>query len=108
MVEKNITAIALSQDGLMRIFQDIDLSTMKKDPNWTTYMNLHAIADKVVGLDRNAAVDFCCPKVIFSGHTSFDPLGRPTVPAGSDHYFCTCFNLYVGPHFSKYRKTNVA
>ena len=37
---------------------------------------------------------------------TIDPLGRPTVPAGSDHYFCTFFSPYVRPHFSKYRKTN--
>ena len=34
-----------------------------------------------------------------------DPLGRPTVPAGSDHYFRTGFRPSVRPHFSKYRKT---
>ena len=34
----------------------------------------------------------------------FDPLGRPTVPARSDHYFCT-LSPSVRPHFSKYQKT---
>ena len=34
----------------------------------------------------------------------FDPRGRPTVTAGSDHYFRT-YCLSVRPHFSKYRKT---
>ena len=29
-----------------------------------------------------------------------DPLGRPTVPAGSDHCFPT-FRTYVRPHFSE-------
>ena len=29
-----------------------------------------------------------------------DPLGRPTIPAGSDHYFQSCFR-----HLSKYRRT---
>ena len=36
-----------------------------------------------------------------------DPLGQPTIPAYSDHYFCTCFRPYVRPHFSKYLKNNI-
>ena len=40
---------------------------------------------------------------------TFDPLGRPTDPSGSDHYFLTDFRPYVRPHFSKSQnKTNVA
>ena len=34
-----------------------------------------------------------------------DPLGRPTIPAGSDHYFCTCCQS-VRPHFSNLAKQN--
>ena len=37
--------------------------------------------------------------------TWIDPLGRPTVPASSDHYFRTCFRPSVCSQFSKYRKT---
>ena len=46
------------------------------------------------------------PKVLFrlSLQLSIDPLGRPTDPAGSDHYFRTDFRTYVHPHFSKYSK----
>ena len=36
----------------------------------------------------------------------FDPLGRPTVPAGSDNCFCTCFRPYVRHHVSKQNKTS--
>ena len=34
---------------------------------------------------------------------SFDPLGRPTVTAGSDHYFRT-YCPFVRPHFSNLTK----
>ena len=34
-----------------------------------------------------------------------DPLDRPTVPAGIDHYFRTCLRPYVRPQFTNYRKT---
>ena len=47
-------------------------------------------------------------KFLSSDRFAFDPLGRTTVPAGSDHCFRICFRPYVRIHFSKYRKTNVA
>ena len=46
--------------------------------------------------------------VHFKLYVVFDPRGRPTVPAGSDHCFCTC-RLFLRPsvrpsHFSKQNK----
>ena len=38
-------------------------------------------------------------------HSSFDPLGRPSITAGWDHCFCTC-RPYVRPHFSNLEKQN--
>ena len=32
--------------------------------------------------------------ILIAGTLSIDPLGRPTVQAGSDHYFRTCFPLF--------------
>ena len=55
--------------------------------------------------------DFDCGCVASSneltwpGGTIIDPLGRPTITAGSDHCFHTCCQ-YVRPHFSKSSKTN--
>ena len=34
-----------------------------------------------------------------------DPLGRPTITAGSDHCFTLAVRLYVRPHISKANKT---
>ena len=54
------------------------------------------------------------PLVASDNYFSFeiDPLGQPTVTAGSDHCFCTCCPS-VRPHFSnlakqKLQKTMVA
>ena len=38
-------------------------------------------------------------------YLSIDPLGRPTDPTDSDHYFRTDFRPSVCPHCSKYRET---
>ena len=45
----------------------------------------------------NLKVNIFCYKIQY-----FDPLGRPTIPAGSDNYFCTCPS--VRPHFANLAK----
>ena len=36
-----------------------------------------------------------------------DPLGRPTVPAGGDHYFQTCFRPYTFQNLTNQNKRRV-
>ena len=42
----------------------------------------------------------------FQQQASIDSLGRPTVPAGRDHYFRPRFRLYVRPHYQNIAKQN--
>ena len=60
---------------------------------------------------RRSAFSFLDSLTLFF-HFIFDPRGQPTVTAGSDHYFRTCYLSvrpsvlpYVRPRFSKSRKT---
>ena len=48
--------------------------------------------------------DFSCYFLVYNGMNSIDPLGRPTVTAGSDHCFQICCPS-VRPNFSKSSKT---
>ena len=40
LLSNNGTAVAVSNYGRIRFFDDVDLSSMKKDENWSTYFNL--------------------------------------------------------------------
>lgn len=64
----DVTALAVSAaSGSIRLYWKVDLTTMKWDPSWTTYLNLRnpKWKDNIVGQANLATVDMCCPKVRF-------------------------------------------
>lgn len=62
-MENNGSAVSFSRDGRIRFYDEIDLGTMKKSSDWSTYLNLNARESSIIGLNRKEEVDFCCPKV---------------------------------------------
>ena len=86
------------------------------DHSWLGYLAIEMFSSKDSKYKIITSFTFksFCSSVIFFYFVScvpqkpltcliFDPLGSPTVLAGSDHCFRKCFRPSVRPHFSKYR-----
>jgi hypothetical protein len=63
VIENNVTGVSFGPRGSVRLFWDLDLSTMSSTSEWTTYFNLVSEASKVTGLRPLERVNWCCPKV---------------------------------------------
>ncbi len=67
LLENNGSAAAVSHDGRVRLYSQVDLGTMRKAEGWMTYLNLHLTRDfAVVGLNKRLSLELCCPSVILT------------------------------------------
>ena len=59
-------AIALSNDGKMRIYNSTKMSSLVKDENWTTLLHLRAINGKIMFPNDFEKIDYSCPFVSYA------------------------------------------
>ena len=62
-LRNNCSGVAFSNDGRMRIYEYLDLTSFTTDPTWTTFFNSRAPDAYVNSIRAFDDVDRCCPYV---------------------------------------------
>ena len=73
-LRNNCSGIAFSNDGKIRIYTYLDLTSFTDDSSWTTFFNSRAPDANVNSIRSFEDVDRCCPRVSEFYTESISPL----------------------------------